>query len=186
MRTVTIEDMATSTLLTIDDFERLPPEMAEYHELVNGELVDVSGNTPEHNWLRDYLVELLRRWVREKNLGRVIGEQEYDFLGNAHGPDVSFFASGKLPLVDPHKRVQRFVPDLAIEIASPSDTYEGLLKKKERYLAAGTVEVWLISAQTRQVAIYGSETRLCRGTDTLATNLIPGFSITVDQLFDQA
>ena len=47
--------MATSTLLTIDDFERLPAEMAENHELVDGELVDVSGNNPEHNWLRDYL-----------------------------------------------------------------------------------------------------------------------------------
>src|SRR5579872_2507642 len=142
------EIMATGTLLTIDDFERLPSEMAKNHELVEGELIDVSGNTPRHNDRRDYLVGLLRPYVLEKKLGRVISEQEYDFLGNAHGPDISFFGPAKLPLLDLDKRVQRFVPDLAIEIASPSDTYAGLLKKKDRYLAAGTREVWLISLET--------------------------------------
>jgi Uma2 family endonuclease len=176
--------MATSTLLTIDDFERLPQEMAKNHELVNGELVDVSGNNPEHNWLRDYLVELLRPLVRKGKLGKVIAEQEYDFLGNAHGPDVSFFRLEKASLVDRHKRVQRFVPDLAIEIASPSDTYGGLLKKKQRYLEAGTQEVWLISPDTCEVAVY-PENRILRASDLLATSLIPGFSITVDELFSE-
>ena len=76
--------MATSTLLTIDDFERLPAEMAENHELVNGELVDVSGNTPRHNLLRDYLVRILWPSVEKNKLGTIISEQEYDFLGNAH------------------------------------------------------------------------------------------------------
>ena len=49
----------------------------------------------------------------------VIAEQEYDFFGNAHGPDVSFFSKEKRAFLDMYKRVQRFVPDLAIEIASP-------------------------------------------------------------------
>jgi Uma2 family endonuclease len=174
--------MATGTLLTIDDFERLPQEMAENHELVNGELVEVSGNNPEHNWLRDYLVELLRPLVRNHKLGKVIAEQEYDFLGNAHGPDVTFFGMEKVPLVDRHKRVQRFVPDLAIEIASQFDTYSGLMQKKQRYLDSGTREVWLISPETREVSIF-PESRIFRGSDRLMTSLIPGFSFTVDELF---
>jgi Uma2 family endonuclease len=174
--------MATGTLLTIDDFERLPQEMAEGHELVNGELIDVSGNTPRHNHLRDYLVVLLWPLVRRNKLGAIIAEQEYDFLGNAHGPDVTFIVSGKQALLNPDQRVQRFVPDLAIEIASQSDTHEGLLKKKQRYLEAGTLEVWLISPEAREVAVY-PENRIFRGSDRLATPLIPGFSITVDELF---
>ena len=36
---VRIRAMATSTLLTIEDFELLPAEAAENHELVEGELV---------------------------------------------------------------------------------------------------------------------------------------------------
>jgi hypothetical protein len=41
--------------LTIGDFERLPDALAHYHELVDGELIDVSGNILEHNELRTYL-----------------------------------------------------------------------------------------------------------------------------------
>ena len=95
--------MATTTHLTIDDFERLPAEQAENHELVDGELVPVSGNNPKHNKIRDLLIVILIPFVLERRLGQVISEQEYDFDGNAHGPDVTFFrprqnsAYGRVP-----------------------------------------------------------------------------------------
>lgn len=175
--------MAASTLLTIDDFERLPAEAAENHELVEGELVDVSGNTPRHNKLRDRLTALMLPWMTERGLGTAIAEQEFDFLGNAHGPDVSVMGPAKAALLDLDRRVQRFVPDLAIEVASQSDTYEGLLAKKERYLKSGTTEVWLFSLRTRELAIYGVHRSLIlRGTDAITTELMPGFSITVEEL----
>jgi len=114
----------------------------------------------------------------------VIAEQDYDFLGNAHGPDVSFFAPEKQALLDLHRRVQRFVPDLAIEIASATDTYGSLLLKKERYRHAGTTEVWLISAENAEIAIYGPDgDRLLRAGDTLSSEVLPGFALTVTDLF---
>jgi Uma2 family endonuclease len=91
--------MATATGLTIDDFERLPDVLVRNHELVDGELVDVSGNKPQHNELRDTLVELLRPFVRENQRGYVVSEQEYDFDGNANGPDVSFYNKSKRRLL---------------------------------------------------------------------------------------
>lgn len=176
--------MATRTFLTIDDFERLPAEAAENHELVEGELVDVSGNTPRHNELRDQLIALMRPWIKEHGLGKVIAEQEFDFLGNAHGPDVSVMGPAKAALLNLDKRVQRFVPDLAIEIPSQNDTYEGLLIKKDRYLKSGTAEVWLISPRTREIAVYGIDrTLILRGADVITTDLLPGFSITIEGLF---
>ena len=36
--------MASVTGITIDDFEKLPDALALNHELVDGELVEVSGN----------------------------------------------------------------------------------------------------------------------------------------------
>jgi len=177
--------MATGTLLTIDDFERLPDEVARNHELVDGELVDVSGNTPEHRDIQEFLIVILRPLVHSQKLGKVYSELEYDFLGNAHGPDISFFGRDKLPLLNRKKRVQRFVPDLAMEIISASDTYDGMLKKKDRYLAAGTREVWLISSEAREVRICGAgQDRVLRGSDELSTPLIPGFTITADALFN--
>jgi Uma2 family endonuclease len=178
--------MATSTLLTIDDFERLPAEASENHELVEGELVDVSGNTPRHNKLRDRLVALMLPWMTQRGLGTVIAEQEFDFLGNAHGPDVSVLVPAKAALLDLDRRVQRFVPDLAIEVASQSDTYEGLLAKKERYLESGVGEVWLFSLRTRELAIYEAHRTLTlRGADAITTDLMPGFTITVGELLQE-
>ena len=84
--------MTTATIgFTIEEFEQLPDVLAHNHELVDGELVDVSGNTGGHILLRDAFVELLRPHVRQHRLGLVLSEQEFDFEGNAHGPDVSFF-----------------------------------------------------------------------------------------------
>jgi Uma2 family endonuclease len=176
--------VATTTSLTIDDFERLPADAVRHRELVDGELIDVSGNTPLHNIIRDCLMWHLIAWVRTQGAGRIIAEQEYDFLGNAHGPDVSFFGPDKQALLDLHKRVQRFVPDLAIEVASASDTYDSLLHKKERYRRAGTTEVWLISAENAEIAIYGPDhDRILHDGHTLTSELLPGFALAVDELF---
>ena len=176
--------MATTTGLTIDDFERLPSDAVQHRELVDGELIDVSGNTPFHNIIRDCLMWHLMAWARAQAAGMVIAEQEYDFLGNAHGPDVSFFGPEKQALLDLHRRVQRFVPDLAIEVASASDTYDSLLRKKERYRRAGTTEVWLIFAENAEITIYGPDRdRILRAGQTVSSELLPGFAIAVNDLF---
>ena len=85
--------MASVTGLTIDDFENLPDALALNHELVDGELVKVSGNSLIHNRLRDYLNRWLSALVEKGKLGEVISEQEFDFQGNAYAPDVCFVSA---------------------------------------------------------------------------------------------
>jgi Uma2 family endonuclease len=43
-------------------------------------------------------------------------------------------------------RVQRFAPDLAIEIVSANDTFEKLATKALRYRRCGTAEVWILAS----------------------------------------
>jgi Uma2 family endonuclease len=51
-------------------------------------------------------------------------------------------------------------------------------------LRAGVSEVWLISPEIEEVAIHTAGTiRVLRGTDAIETDLLPGFSITVERLF---
>jgi Uma2 family endonuclease len=177
--------MASTTKLTIDDYEALPDELAEGHELVDGELVDVSGNTPKHNAIRDLLTALLLLYVRERRLGRVFAEQEYDFDGNAHGPDVTFFGTAKEHLLDPDKRVQRFVPDFAVEVVSARDPFRKLVQKKDRYRRCGTAEVWIISPDSREVFVFSERGKNIFGEDDeLNTELLPGFRIKVASLFE--
>jgi len=178
---------AITTRLTIDDFERLPQEQAENHELVDGELVEVSLNNLEHNSMRDLLIEIARPFVRERRLGTVVSEQGYDFAGNVHAPDISYFGVAKQSSAEPDKRVQRFVPDLAIEIVSPSNTVEDLWKKKDRYRRCGTAEVWIVVPATREVLVYtASGDRILHEDAELTTVLLPGFRLPVAKLFEGA
>jgi Uma2 family endonuclease len=177
--------VAISTGLTIEDFERLPYVLAHNHELVDGELVDVSGNTVYHNRLRDLLVMLLRPVV-EPAPGMIISEQEFDFEGNAHGPDVSFISASKLHLIDRKRRVQLFVPDLAIEIVSENDRFKPLIQKAARYRKCGTKEVWVLSPDTREALVRSDDRNLILSDqDLFESKLIPGFSIRLADLFDQ-
>jgi Uma2 family endonuclease len=179
--------MAIATGITIEEFERLPAALAHNHELVDGELVDVSGNTEYHNGLRDLLVALLLPLVSERKLGIIRSEQEYDFGGNAHGPDVSFIGAAKVHLIERKRRVQRFVPDLAIEIVSDNDPLKGLLAKAVRYRQCGTQEVWILSPDTRHAFVLSEAGPAFLGDDQIFESaLIPGFGILLADLFDRA
>jgi Uma2 family endonuclease len=67
--------MASVTRLTIDDFERLPAEEAKNHELIDGKLIPVSGNTPKHNLVFGLLFTQLWLFIRERQIGTVLAEQ---------------------------------------------------------------------------------------------------------------
>jgi Uma2 family endonuclease len=178
--------MAIATGITIEEFEQLPAALARNHELVDGELVDVSGNTADHNSLRDLLIVLLRPYVEERKLGKVISEQEFDFAGNAHGPDVAFIGAEKLSLIDGRRRVQRFVPDLAIEIVSQNDKFSFLMKKATRYRKSGTKEVWVLDPETRTTFVESEDRQVILKDDQMfESNQIPGFSIRLAELFDR-
>jgi len=178
--------MATATGITIEEFELLPAALAHNHELVDGELVDVSGNTLYHNLLRDHLVVLLTPFVECPKLGIIISEQDFDFDGNAHGPDVAFIGFEKLHLIDRKRRVQRFVPDLAIEIVSENDKFRFLTKKADRYRKCGTKEVWVLDPDSRKTFVESEDRQVILDDDqAFKSKLIPGFSIRLCDLFDQ-
>lgn len=64
---------------------------------------------------------MLEQYAHENGRGVVVEEQEYAFGEDAHGPDITLIRPEKLPLLNRKPRVQPFVPDLAIEIASTND-----------------------------------------------------------------
>ncbi len=178
--------MQLASPLTIDDFEQLPDELALNHELVDGKLVDVSGNTLGHNLLRDLLISMLALHVTERRLGRVVGEQEYDFGGNAHGPDVTFFGSLKERLCETSRRVQKFVPDLAIEVVSQNDSFAKLIKKADRYRTCGTKEAWILDIDSRRAFVFSDEREAILDENGMfESSLIPGFSVRIGDLFDR-
>jgi Uma2 family endonuclease len=91
----------------------------------------------------------------------------------------------KQALIDPDKRVQRYVPDLAIEIVSANDTFASLLRKKDRYRKCGTQEVWVVSPESKEVYIYSERgDRILREDAELSSEILPGFRLLVKSLFE--
>jgi Uma2 family endonuclease len=177
----------STTRLTIEDFEQLTDDEAYYKELVDGDLIDVSGNLPPHSRLRDYLVSLLLPLEEQQGIGMIISEQEFAFGEDAHGPDLALIGPPKVSLLDRGRRVQRFVPDLAIEIVSQNDTFISLMKKAAKYRKFGTREVWVFSQDTRQAFVLSEHRQAILGeNDFFESPQIPGFRIRLGELFDRA
>jgi Uma2 family endonuclease len=80
-------------------------------------------------------------------------------------------------------RVQRFVPDLAIEIVSANDPFEILAKKAKRYRQCGTREVWIFSLETRETYLYSDHCRaILEENEEFRPEPIPGFAMRIEDL----
>ena len=102
--------MATKTLLTVEEFLRLPEPLDCSYELVEGELITVSPGMFLHNSVRDRLLRLLAAFVEERRLGTVVSEQPFHLFGNTvRVPDVAFVRSGRTL---PHDKLPEGAPDL--------------------------------------------------------------------------
>jgi Uma2 family endonuclease len=88
---------------------------------------------------------------------------------------------------EPTRRVQLFVPDLAIEIESENERLATAMRKINRYRKCGTKEVWLIAVSTRRALVFSDRAkRILNENDDFHSDLIPGFSIRLKDLFDRA
>lgn len=47
-------------------------------------------------------------------------------------------------------------PEICIEVVSPSNSVQELKEKREAYLAAGAVEVWIVYPKSRRCELYGA------------------------------
>ena len=160
-------------------------------ELLDGVLVEKAMGFYESR-LAMVLGQLLGNFLDQHNLGIVAGEAGMLRLapGLVRIPDVSFVSWSRLP----NRRVPRepipdLVPDLAVEVLSPSNTEAEMRRKLHEYFTAGARQVWLLDPQARTMAVYTSPdaTVLVREAETLdGGEVLPGFALPLRELFDRA
>ena len=95
-------------------------------------------------------------------------------------PDVAFISAEKLALVDPHQRL-RIAPDLAIEVASPSDRPDDLMLKVEQYLNAGTATVLVIFPEAHLAYLYRGQGK-AEVFENGAIEVLPESTLNLDDL----
>src|SRR2546430_12215027 len=169
--------MSTKTLLTTEQFERLPePEVGSY-ELDQGELIYVSPNDLRHNRVRDRLYIPLREFVTRQGLGEATAETLFEFgPGTVRAPDISFMAAAQIRDVDP-KGVLRLVPQLVVEVVSPGNTSDEMTRKIQLYKNAGVKAIWVLDPVVEKAEIHqANSVRTLSGDDAISDpQILPGF-----------
>jgi Uma2 family endonuclease len=160
------------------------------YEVVAGMLVRMAGSGLRASTIARRLAGRLGDFVDDRGLGQVTGaDGVYKFPGAETGlvPDVGFFRAARQSLIkDPNKPIP-FAPDLAVEVASPSQDRAVMAAKTALYFDGGTRLVWIVWPDDAQVDVWHRGDALpvtLRVEDTLTgENVVPGFTYPVAKLF---
>ncbi len=74
-------------------------------------------------------------------------------------------------------------PDLAVEVLSPTDSFEATMEKVDEYLRQGTQIVWVVITSTREVLVCTTKGKHTVTDVLTAPNLLPGFELPVKTIF---
>lgn len=182
--------MSTTTkTVTAAELFRMPDDGFRY-ELVDGELIQMTPSGGEHGAVVINLSSPLHQHVKANKLGVVCGaETGYKLRSNPDtvlAPDISFVSAERIPASGVPRAFWTQPPDLAVEVASPSDTLRGLDKKANRWLAEGAALVWVVISRKRTVIVYrpsASPITLTEADVLDGGSVVPGFTCPVASIF---
>jgi Uma2 family endonuclease len=109
---------------------------------------------------------------------------------NVYAPDLLWYRAGRVPAIDAEPPYP--LPDLAVEIRSPSTWRYDIGTKKSVYEREGLPELWLVDGDASVLLVFRRSgptspafdvaLELDRGA-TLTSPLLPGFALDVGALF---
>ena len=180
--------MSTTThLMTAEELFNLPDD-SQRHELIKGELLTMSPAGLDHGVIGTTLTALLFNHVRANNLGIVCGADTGFRLESGPdtvlAPDGAFIARERVGVIS--EDFHSGPPDLAIEVRSPSDRRTKVERKAALWLSLGAKSVWLVEPRQRTVEVVRSDgfRKLFRESDELVDDTVPGFRVTVSEIFN--
>lgn len=175
-------------IVTALDYERLP--FGSPYQLIGGTLTVAPSPSFFHQNIVGELFGELRAFVRQHDLGTVILSPMDVHLTvvDVYQPDILFICKENLSQIDPLDRV-RIVPDLVVEVLSPSTEEQDYDRKKTIYGECGVAEYWIVDPRERTVEVLLNERGKYRRESfvqapaELVSPMFPGFSLSLEQLF---
>lgn len=123
-------------------------------ELIDGKIVIPSPGSNDHGAVEAAIGAILHAFVRQHQLGRVY-PGDTGFILDEHTvlcPDVAFVSRARLAGVS-GKGLVAAIPELVVEVVSPSDHWSAVMAKAQRWLAAGSEQVWVADPETRTMQV---------------------------------
>ncbi len=160
-------------------------------ELIDGVLVEKAMGWYESH-LAVVLIGLWQNYLGNHPLGIVVGEGGLMRVNpeQVRIPDVAFYSWDHFPnKILPMGQILDFVPDLAVEIWSPTNTTKEMDRKRGEYFAGGAKLIWEVFPKQRIVKVYTSlddETTLDENGVLDGSPVLPGFTLAVKEWFERA
>ncbi len=158
-------------------------------EFIQGEVIMHSPALNRHLLATQRLYNLLNAYAIIHKLGEVRVEKAMtSFPRNDYEPDVMFIGNAKASLLDPD--TLRFpIPDLIVEVLSPSTEKRDRSIKFKDYALHGVAEYWIVDPVVESVELYHLSGEIYPPTEAqadgvLISDVVPGFEIPVRALFD--
>ena len=166
------------------------PTVGRRLELVKGKVYEMAPAGGRHGYVAIKTAVPLSAHVQSNRLGHVFAAETGFVLrrdpDTVRAPDVAFIAQSRLSVHEIPDSFIELVPDLVVEVVSPSDTRREVLDKVEDWLRAGVKLVWVLYPISRTASVYrsGASVRDLTETDLLdGEDVVPGFSCRLADLF---
>ncbi len=181
---------AKNKLLTADDLLRLNSQGVK-GELIRGVLCETVSVGMEHSFIAGNILSALHSHIRPLRLGRVGGTDGGVLVqrnpDTVREPDIFFVSAERLPLGAVVQGYLAVVPELVVEIVSPSDRQEAVNDKTLMWLSHGVLMVVEVYPAERAVMVHrpGVPAVTLTGDDALdGGDVLPGFSLPLSDIFD--
>jgi Uma2 family endonuclease len=165
-------------------------------EVVGTNLVEKPPMGAFESGLATLLVELIGPFARFHGFGQVFSETLFDLrpsVGRSRRPDLAFVSAKKWPVNKrpPEGESWPIIPDLAVEIVSPTNYAAEIIERVHEYERAGVRLVWVVYPSAREIHVFDagehSVIRRLQGADWLKGEpVLPGFELDLAMLFGDA
>ncbi len=164
----------------------------DLYEIIDGQRVGPPPKGIRAAWIASQLLQHLGYFGRAHNFGHSVRAALLRLpllIDRSRRPDVAFVAYDRWAKGRPLSESANawdVLPNLVVEVISPTDLAEDVQEKVAEYFRAGVTLVWVVYPRAHQWHVYESPSsiRVLARTDELdGGKVLPGFRLPLTELF---
>lgn len=179
------------TLLTAEDLLNMPDDGKRY-ELLDGELVEMAPTNGRHGGIEGRFIQHFNNYLDDIGGGEAMSGVPGVILhrnpDRVRCPDVMLYVQGRVPSAEEQDSFLVTIPDLVVEVISPSDRAGQVHEKVAEWLDAGVRLVLAVYPRSQTIVAHRSRSDNAVYTvdDILdVTPVLPDFAVPVAVFFAQ-
>ncbi len=182
-----VSSIQSDTQLSLEDFLQLP-ETKPASEYIEGHIYQKPMPQGEHSVIQTELSAAINQVGKPHKLAHAFTELRCTFGSGSVVPDIAVFEWQRIPL-RPNGRIEnrfKIPPDWTIEILSPDQSPNRVIKKISFCLQHGTKLGWFIDPEDESVSVFqpARTPEVKYNTDTLPVlSVLDDWQLSVAELF---